>query len=57
MSERNPNPLQRRAARALTPAGVLLASRDPKFDSKIPTGYTQGKSAVEGCLLTDFLPA
>ncbi|MFF3016566.1 hypothetical protein [Streptomyces sp. NPDC057939] len=57
MSERHPNPLRRRAPRALPTAGVLLAPCDPKFDSKIPTGCAQGMGAVEGCLLTDFLPA
>ncbi|MFD6877200.1 MULTISPECIES: hypothetical protein [unclassified Streptomyces] len=43
-------------ARALTTAGMLLASCDAEFNSKIPSGFTKSKGAVEGCVLTDFFP-
>ncbi|RKT05409.1 hypothetical protein BX286_3405 [Streptomyces sp. 3211.6] len=45
------------STRALKSSGLLIASCDAKYNSKIPSGYLKREGAVEGCLLTDYLPA
>lgn len=43
--------------RALKTAGLLIASCDPKFNDRIPSGYTKRQGLVDGCVMTDFIPA
>lgn len=43
--------------RALKSSGLLVASCNPKFNGDIPSGYVKRDAKVEGCILTDYLPA
>ncbi|MFB7836228.1 hypothetical protein [Streptomyces sp. NPDC056056] len=43
--------------RALKAAGLLVASCDPTFNARIPSGYTKREGLVDGCVMTDFIPA
>ncbi|MGE7390860.1 hypothetical protein ACQKM2_35835 [Streptomyces sp. NPDC004126] len=43
--------------RQLKSSGLLVASCDPTFNSKIPSGYMKRDAKVKGCILTDYLPA
>ncbi|MFJ5808019.1 hypothetical protein [Streptomyces sp. NPDC093093] len=41
--------------RALASSGLLVASCNADFNSKIPSGYTKRESGVEGCVMTDYV--
>ncbi|MGW7098407.1 hypothetical protein [Streptomyces sp. NPDC054838] len=43
--------------RAMKPSGLLVASCNAAFNSKLPSGYSKTESAVEGCVTTDYIPA
>ncbi|MEU9713910.1 hypothetical protein [Streptomyces sp. NPDC047976] len=42
---------------ALKPSGLLIASCNAQFNSKIPSGYKKNEGKVEGCITTDYFPA
>ncbi|MFE9564092.1 hypothetical protein ACFYM0_23625 [Streptomyces sp. NPDC006487] len=41
---------------ALKNAGLIIASCDADYNSKIPSGYFKRESTAEGCIMTDYLP-
>ncbi|MFG2667346.1 hypothetical protein ACGFY6_24280 [Streptomyces sp. NPDC048387] len=41
---------------ALKSSGMLIASCHEAFNSKIPSGYIKRDGAVEGCVMTDYMP-
>ncbi|WP_327254244.1 hypothetical protein [Streptomyces sp. NBC_01244] len=48
-------PSEAETSTALKSAGLLIASCDADFNSKIPSGYIKREGTVEGCILTDYL--
>ncbi|MFJ3841394.1 hypothetical protein ACIPY6_38615 [Streptomyces sp. NPDC090054] len=44
-------------SQALKSSGLLVASCNANFNSKIPSGYTKSENIVKGCVLTDYIPS